>query len=274
MNQLERALGGFLGLGIGDSIGAQVEFKQRGTFPEVTDMVGGGVFNLRPGQITDDTEMALAIARSLVARQGLDPVDIMDRFYSWSLGAFDVGNTIMAAIHRYSATGEPFQGRSLLSELGNGTIMRMYPGVLWSIHLNDEESFKINCDLARLTHASSLVYEATQEMLKLIRDIFAGKSKEELMEGYRFPDEISSSGFVKHTLEAALWGFATTNSFEEGLLKVVNLGNDADTVGAVYGQIAGSYYGRKGLPEAWVNRLECRQEIETLTRELLESPRR
>ena len=272
MNKNERALGGFLGLAIGDTIGGQVEFKARGSFPLVTDMIGGGVFNLRPGQITDDTEMALAIARSLTVNGKFVPTDIMDRFLAWSKTTFDIGNTIKSSLQAYEINKNPFQGRNNVALSGNGSIMRLYPTVLWTLNQNDKEAFELVWDVSRLTHASVIVRESTDTMLSLIRKIFAGQSKDEILKNISFSDEPESSGFVRHTLQAALWGFATTNSFEEGLLKVVNLGDDADTVGAVYGQIAGSYYGRSGLPDKWVEKIECREEIEDLVSKLSKGP--
>jgi ADP-ribosyl-[dinitrogen reductase] hydrolase len=264
-----RAAGGFLGLALGDALGAQVEFKPRGSFPPVTEMVGGGVFNLRPGQITDDTFMALIMARSLIQHQGFHPQHLMQQYDDWSRGAFDVGNTITSALERFRRTREPFQGLSDPEASGNGSIMRLYPSVLWTLQDPYEKAFALVWDITRLTHASDLVKEVTDQMLTLIREIFEGQSKEHLLRNLTVLAPPESTGFVCDSFHVALWAFGSTDTFEAGLLKVVNLGGDADTAGAVYGQIAGSYYGLEGLPARWVQMVEHGPEIKRLINQLL-----
>ncbi len=127
--------GCLLGLAVGDAVGTSVEFRARGTFPPVTDMVGGGPFGLAPGQWTDDTSMALCLAASLCERDGFDARDQMDRYLRWmregymsSTGAcFDIGNTVASALRRYRETGEPFSGSTDPQSAGNGCIMRLAP---------------------------------------------------------------------------------------------------------------------------------------------------
>ena len=134
-DDLNRFRGCLLGLAVGDAIGTTVEFKPRGSFPTVTDMVGGGPFHLKPGQWTDDTSMALCLATSLIFNNGFDPIDQMDRYWDWyqngylsSTGEFfDIGNTIREALERYKHTGNPFSGSTSPDMAGNGSLMRLAP---------------------------------------------------------------------------------------------------------------------------------------------------
>ncbi len=274
MHKVERALGGFLGLAMGDALGAQVEFKRPGTFDPVREMKGGGFFRLRPGQITDDTQMALISARNLLRHNGFHPKSLMEDFLTWrdSDECFDVGNSIREALDRFREDGEPFQGVDALEYSGNGSIMRLYPSVLWTLKEADLDALRIVWDIGRVTHSSEIVYRETQNMLFLIRRCFRDTppaTKLELLDGLTYPLNPTSTGYVADTMDCALWAFMESDSFEEGLLKVVNLGGDADTGGAVYGQIAGSWYGVKGLPEKFLNKIEVKAEIAELVPQLL-----
>jgi ADP-ribosyl-[dinitrogen reductase] hydrolase len=279
MNTLEKALGGFLGLAIGDALGGQVEFKPAGTFRPVKEMTGGGFHGLRPGEVTDDTIMALIVARSLVQHKDFRPEAVMNDFVQWknSDECFDIGVSISEALTRFERDQNPFQGLTGEEYSGNGSIMRLYPSILWTLGKPESEAFRMVWDMSRLTHASELVKIETQKMFTLIRRIFkhgTSRTKADLMEGMTYPLEPVSTGFVCDTFDVALWGFMESEDFEEGLLKVVNLGGDADTAGAVYGQIAGTYYGVGGLPERFLHKLEPRVEIEVLTRKLIEQTQR
>lgn len=275
MDKREKALGGFLGLAIGDALGGQVEFKAPGTFKPVKEMTGGGFHQLRPGEVTDDTIMALIVARSLVQYKIFLPEAVMEDLLDWknSDECFDIGVSIREALNRFEKTRNPFQGLEGEEYSGNGSIMRLYPSIIWTLNRPESEAFRMVWDMSRITHASELVKIETQKMFTLIRRIFrhgSSMTKADLMEGMTYPLEPVSTGFVCDTFDVALWGFMESESFEEGLLKVVNLGGDADTAGAVYGQIAGSYYGKSGLPDRFVAKLEPRTEIEDLVEKLLQ----
>src|SRR6185295_11989560 len=135
MNQEERFRGCLLGLAVGDAVGTTLEFRRRGTFEPLTDMVGGGPFGLLPGQWTDDTSMALCLATSLVERDGFDARDQMERYCWWadrgylsSTGkCFDIGNTVASALRRYQRDGNPYAGSRDQNSAGNGCIMRLAP---------------------------------------------------------------------------------------------------------------------------------------------------
>jgi ADP-ribosyl-[dinitrogen reductase] hydrolase len=269
-----KALGGFWGLALGDALGAQVEFMAPDSFPRVTDMTGGGVFNLGPGQITDDTIMSILSAKSLIECQGFNPIHMMSLFSTWSSSSecFDIGNTILEAIYAFKRTGLPYQGREEIESSGNGSLMRIYPSIVWTLGMNMKQAFKLIWDTSRLTHATSIVREVSMEHTKIIRKILLTNdqlAKEEILDEYELVKNPKSTGYVLDTFNCALWAFANSDSFEEGLLKVVNLGGDADTVGSVYGQLAGSYYGADLLPERFLVHLKEKGLIEELVRRLL-----
>jgi ADP-ribosyl-[dinitrogen reductase] hydrolase len=292
----DRFRGCLLGLAVGDAVGTTVEFEERGTFPLVTDMVGGGPFNLNPGEWTDDTSMALCLATSLLERNSFDAKDQMDRYVSWweegylsSNGrCFDIGNTVHQALVRYKATGNPMSGTSDPQSSGNGAIMRLAPIPMF--YSNDIDSvIYYSGESSRTTHGSSECIDAARYFGLVLTRSLNGALKEEIISKCE-PDLISSnsilkisngdylnkseneiigSGYVVKSLEAALWCFMKTDSFEDAVLKAVNLGDDADTTGAICGQIVGAYYGESNIPDNWLNRLCMVDEIREISDHLM-----
>ena len=292
MNE-DRILGCLLGLAVGDALGTAVEFQARDSFPPVTGMTGGGVFDLAPGQWTDDTSMALCIAASLIETGAYDPRDQLARFVRWyrdgylsSTGrCFDIGNQTRAALEEFEATGEPYREAIGGMSSGNGSLMRLAP-VAMAFCDDPDAAGRFSADSSRTTHPAVECVEACGAYGRLIAAAIEGASRAdlcvlaaELAEQVTSPglatilrgsyrvkerDEISSSGYVLHSLEAALWALARTDDFLEGALLAVNLGDDADTVGAIYGQLTGALYGRSGIPENWRNRLHDVGMIEDL----------
>jgi len=293
-----RFLGCLLGLATGDALGTTLEFRQPDTFEPIEDMVGGGPFDLLPGCWTDDTSMALCLAESLIECNGFDPIDQLQRYRRWwregylsSNGhCFDIGNTVRRALLRFEETGEPFPGPTDPCSAGNGSIMRLAPVPMFYCY-DPELAIEMAANSSRTTHGAQEAIDACRYLCALIVGALRGTPKEELLAerycpipGYwerhplaeridevaagsfkeRQPPEIRGSGYVVHTLEAALWAFYHSDSFEEGCLMVVNLGEDADSTGAVYGQLAGAYYGVQGIPERWLQRLAHRALIEEI----------
>ena len=282
----ERHRGCLLGLAAGDALGTTVEFAPRGSFAPVTDIVGGGPFGLRPGEWTDDTSMALCLAESLVNR-GWNPSDQMRRYVSWyreghlsSTGVcFDIGLVTSESLRRFEETGEPFSGPTGERTAGNGSIMRLAPVPMRYTH--DSELAVARCaESSRTTHAAPVAIDGCRLLGAIVTDALAGASKQDLLQPGRYnvktaeiaaianrrhetaaAEALTASGYVVHTLEAALWALATTDDFRSGALAVVNLGHDADTTGAVYGQLAGAMYGEQGVPEEWRERLALRDTI-------------
>lgn len=297
--------GSLIGLAVGDALGVPLEFQPPGTFEPVTDMVGGGVFDLKPGEWTDDTSTALCLAQSLIEMKGFDPEDQINKYLRWyhegylsvNGSCFDIGNTTRKALRRYERTGEPFSGPDHERSAGNGSLMRLAPVPLFYFR-NPSLAIELAGDSSRTTHQHPLAIDACKFTAGLIVGAVNGGSKETILSrryspipGYwdenilegeideiacgsyknRNPPEINGKGFVVRSLEAALWAFHNTESFEEGCLKAVNLGDDADTVGAIYGQIAGAYYGESGIPEEWLNKLAKFDFISDLADKLIET---
>jgi ADP-ribosyl-[dinitrogen reductase] hydrolase len=289
----DRYLGCLTGLAVGDALGTTVEFKLPGSFEPVTDMIGGGVFGLAPGQWTDDTSMALCLAESLLDKGTFDPGDQMERYVRWfreghlsSTGeCFDIGNATRAALLRYEASGEAFSGSDDPLSAGNGSIMRLAPVVMYySEHPEDAIAYAVHS--SRTTHQSEACLDACRLMAAILVAGLRGCSKQEMLdrEAYRDwldtemlepgimdilegsykvqePPVIQGTGYVVKSLEAALWAFHRSSSFAEGALLAVNLGDDADTTGAIYGQIAGAHYGLTGIPASWRDKLAMREVI-------------
>ena len=293
-DQLARARGCLLGLAVGDALGTTLEFSRRDANPLQTEMTGGGPFGLRPGEWTDDTAMALALGESFLARGGLDPHAAMGRFISWwREGAysctgtcFDIGNTTARALERYERTGDPFAGSTAEDTAGNGSLMRLAPAALFALDDADEAA-RLARDQSRLTHGAPQAVEACAFLVALLRQAILGADKTAVLtpriwEGHaavravagggwqgKNRAAIRASGYVVHTLEAALWAVGETESFEDALILAVNLGEDADTVGAVTGQLAGALYGFGGIPERWLQPLAWSERITRLTDALM-----
>ena len=288
-----RGLGSLFGLAVGDALGTTLEFKPRDSYPPLLDMVGGGPFRLEPGQWTDDTAMALALGDSLVAHPHLDEGDLMNRFLSWfEAGAysctgscFDIGLTTRQALRRYKQNAEPFSGSSDPMSAGNGSLMRLAPVAL-SAWDDRSRLDSIATRQSKTTHAAPESVSACVLFAECLADAICGASREHVLAtkatGYgavcpvisgswrgKKRAQIRSSGYVVHSLEAALWSIGRTSDFAGAVLLAANLGDDADTVAAIAGQLAGALYGLSGIPDIWLERLAWRSRIENLGRDLL-----
>jgi ADP-ribosyl-[dinitrogen reductase] hydrolase len=290
----DRARGALLGLAVGDALGTTLEFSRRDSHPLHTEMVGGGVFNLKPGQWTDDAAMALALADSLISCRGFDVEDLMQRFVRWyrhgeyscTGRCFDIGSATRVALVDYELTGEPYAGSTDPYTAGNGSLMRLAPVALFALD-DDQLALQIAADQSRTTHGAKPCIEACQFFVSLLRAAILGEKDiipvaRQL--GRNYPgirhvtdqnwnqldrDDIVSGGFVVSTIEAALWSVARTHNFEEALILAVNLGADADTVGAVTGQLAGALYGASSIPLRWRRHLAWQSKIDDTARQLL-----
>ena len=292
-----RYQGCLMGLAVGDALGTTVEFEAPGTFALLTDIVGGGPFDLDKGQWTDDTSMALCLAESLVTCGTFNARDQIVRYTRWwkegylsSNGeCFDIGNTVSQALRRYASTGDPFAGATDSYSAGNGSLMRLAPVPLF--YASDPEvAISMSAESSRTTHGAVTCLDACRYFGGLIVGAVQGDSKEKLLakryapvDGIwdrvplcaeideiacgsfkrKEPPEIVGSGYVVQSLEAALWAFYKSSTFEEGCLLAVNIGNDADTTGAIYGQLAGAYYGVEGIRSDW---RECLAYIDLISR--------
>lgn len=289
----DRAIGALLGLAIGDALGTTGEFKPRGSYPRITDLVGGGVFRLKPGQWTDDTAMALALAASLHEARGLDEADLMTRFVAWHrLGDYsctgtciDVGITVREALGRFERTGNPIAGSTDPMSAGNGSLMRLAPVAIRYWH-QDETRRDVAARQSRTTHGAREAVDACVVFADMLAEAIAGKPRHEVLRlrdsthAGRIPEvldgswkkhtrkTIRSSGYVIDSLEAALWCTARSASFAEAVLLAANLGEDSDTVAAITGQLAGALYGKEGIPTHWLETLAWSYQIETVALDL------
>ncbi|WP_017298261.1 ADP-ribosylglycohydrolase family protein [Nodosilinea nodulosa] len=291
MNPSERFRGCLLGLAAGDAVGTTVEFRRRGSFSSVVDMVGGGPFNLKPGQWTDDTSMALCLATSLIEIGGFDAVDQMNRYCDWhetgylsSTGdCFDIGNTVRQALAQYKISGDPFSGSTHPRSAGNGCLMRLAPVPMF--YASDRDRVLHFCgESSRTTHGAAECVDASRLFGDMLFRALSGASKTEILFGNDLEmaaspalqaiargeyqnkpaDDIRGSGYVVDSLEAALWCFLTTETYAQAILAAANLGDDADTTAAICGQVAGAYYGELGIPTRWRQKLTMGDKITEL----------
>lgn len=296
MNMIDRYKGCLLGLAVGDAVGTTLEFRSPGSFEPLHDMVGGGPFQLEPGQWTDDTSMALCLAESLIECHGFNAIDQLERYVRWrddghlsSTGTcFDIGGTVTRALSKFERSREPYCGSTDPWSAGNGSLMRLAPVPLFYTS-NPPEAISRSGESSLTTHGAPTAVDACRYFGGLLVGAVHGVSKAQLLSACytpsgdtwhetdisseiyevacgsftrRAPPEIQGTGYVVKSLEAALWAFYHSETFEAGCLMAVNLGNDADTTGAVYGQIAGAYYGMEGVPARWLEKLSHRQLIE------------
>jgi ADP-ribosylglycohydrolase len=298
----DRFQGCLLGLAVGDALGCTLEFKKPGTFEPIKTIVGGGVHKLEAGQWTDDTSLALCLAQSLIDCKGFDVKDQMQKYCKWedegymsSTGeCFDIGNTTLKTLNKFRATGEPYSGMTEDSSAGNGSIMRLAPIPMYYSN-NPEDALKYAALSSKTTHANVMCIDACRYMAGIIVGLLNGDSKETVLSSMyspvknyfnnellcdavkevasgsfknKQPPDIKGTGFVVESLEAALWAFYNSDNFKDGALKAVNLGNDADTTGAVYGQMAGVLY---DIPQEWLEIISIREKINKIAQQLLRS---
>ncbi|WES68418.1 ADP-ribosylglycohydrolase family protein [Superficieibacter sp. HKU1] len=295
---LSRYQGCLLGLASGDAVGTTVEFRAKDSFTPLTTMQGGGPFNLKAGQWTDDTSMALCLAQSLVTCRGFDAGDQMNRYLNWwrwgyfsSTGeCFDIGSTVARALGKFALDGNPYAGSEAPDSAGNGSLMRLAPAVLY-YYPERQQALDFAEASSRTTHAAPEAIASCRLFAQYLLNALSGKDKEETLSALEElpPQEnlrqialgsyrqkprsaIHGTGYCVQSLEAALWCFYHGADFEETILLAANLGDDADTTAAIAGQLAGAFYGVEGIPEAWRERLWQYEDIDALARQLLEKP--
>ena len=287
----ERYAGCLLGLACGDALGGPVEFRSRSEiardYPSgVRDMVGGGWLSLAPGEITDDTQMTLALARSLTD-EGLDQDRLTKEFLGWYRSdPKDIGTTTRRALQALAGgvsadrSGEAaLAGWASGTGASNGAVMRCAPVAL---RFRADPARLVDASLAsaRITHAEPRAawgaVAVNQALAHLLAGGERGASLAAAVAGIAEPevrraivaapslrgDEVRATGFVLHTLQAAFWAVANADSAEAAIVAAVSLGDDADTTGAVAGALAGAHWGRSALPERWLAILQARDELE------------
>jgi ADP-ribosyl-[dinitrogen reductase] hydrolase len=282
-----RAIAAYLGLAIGDALGATVEFMTpreiKAEYGVHRDIVGGGWLKLKAGQVTDDTTMSLALGEAILAKQAIDPDAIGTAFDAWMRAKpVDIGNTVRRGILNFRHTGaisvEPSE-----HDAGNGACMRVLPVALATFGNSSEEIAAAVKLQACLTHNNPLSDRGTLCVVQMIQMALAGATRIDLLFGpvhalmqqhpefgFRQRNTGNPSGYIVHTLRAVFQAFFDTDSFEACLVDVVNRGGDADTTGAIAGMIAGAHYGFEAIPARWLKRLDqntaqqCREQANAL----------
>lgn len=301
MNELEdRYLGCLVGLACGDALGGPVEFISREQldhrYPDgLRTFIGGGWLELEPGEITDDTQMALDVARSLCAYPDGNMDDLSGRFLAWrNAHPKDIGNTTRDALDRLAAgaawdeCGEQTHlDRGPRSSAGNGAIMRCAPVAL-RFRAQPDRLRTVSIDVARITHANPLCTWSSVAIDQAIAALLNGEpvrsaierasadiENEDVRATLQFAtsaarEDIRAGGYVLDTLGAAVWSLLQTTSFENAVVTAVGLGEDTDTTGAVTGAMAGAHYGLNAIPNRWLDQVQYRDELTSLARLLLQ----
>ena len=266
----------FLGVAVGDALGAPVEFMTSGEiaakYGRLTEMVGGGWLRLKPGQVTDDTDMTLCLARGIAAAGGWHLRAIAGEFAGWLKSRpIDVGDTCRRGIRNFMLKGD-LETPPNQWDAGNGALMRMTPLALYTLG-NNELLEKCSIEHGHLTHNHPLSDAACITYGRMIHLALLGAEKNRLRReadmlaeeypAFRFaPYPGLASGYVVDTLQTVFHYFFSSRSFEECLTSVVNQGGDADTTGAIAGGVAGAYYGMREIPRRWLKKLDSRYVIE------------
>lgn len=262
----DRMKGLLWGLIVGDAFGSPIQFTSKDGHPWITEMVPCPVFHVPAGYWTDDGSMAMCVMDSFVRKVGYDLKDIGQTFYRWFKDgylssidghAFDIGCATANACQMIGV-GQIYENGHEVSQ-GNGSIMRFAPSCLIARALNRPE---IIHEVSNLTHFSSVVRKTCDELAAVLDEHM---SERRAMKGPGMELDralVPNSGWCVETLTAALWAFNTTDSFEEGLIAAVNLGGDSDSIGAVFGQIAGAYYGYSEIPRRWIESVKTWEEVD------------
>lgn len=274
----ERARAAFLGLAVGDALGAGLEFMTPGEIRAkhgtVREIIGGGWLRLKPGQITDDTEMSLCIARAIDRAGGWSLQGVAEHFAAWlKARPIDVGDTCRRGIRHFMLKGVlevPYNQW----DAGNGACMRMLPVALHTLG-NNRLLEKYALEQARITHNHPLSDAACVSMGRLVQLAMMGCSKTRLRreveallarhENFRFePYRGLATAYIVDTMQTVFHFFFKTRGFEQCLVAIVNQGGDADTTGAIAGMLAGAYYGLEEIPKRWLKKLDKRLLTEIL----------
>lgn len=296
ISMMDRAVGALLGLACGDAVGTTLEFRRPGSFEPIRDMVGGGPFDLRAGEWTDDTSMALCLAESILDRDGLDPDDQLRRYLRWadegylsSNGkCFDIGITTRSQLERFRKTGAAHDSEVDEESAANGSLMRLAAvPIRW--HRDLVDAAERSGASSRTTHGATRPVDACRVLGAAVAALISGVAADDVLAPdfwswgplhpaieeaargswrHKEPPAIRGSGYCVDALEAALWSVASADGFEDAALRASNLGDDADTTAAIAGQIAGARWGVSGIPARWREQVVNARRIESLARHL------
>ncbi len=265
--------GMFWGLVVGDCLGSPIQFSLKDKHPYITEMVPCHNFNTPPGYWTDDSSMAFCIAESYVRLGRYDLQDIANNFVRWLQDgfwssmphAFDIGGATKSGISNIIKRHQLENGTE--DSQGNGSIMRLAPAYIINV---GNPNNQIAHQISDLTHNCTVVRDVVDKMIRILDSHVAG-TRTEQQSGYSDRAEVRNSGWSVSTLQAALWAFENSKTFEDGMIAAVNLGGDSDSIGAVYGQIAGAYYGFDAIPERWMVKIKTADQVNSLIENLIQT---
>ncbi|MFA6014490.1 MAG: ADP-ribosyl-[dinitrogen reductase] hydrolase [Gallionellaceae bacterium] len=269
MTNTDHAIAAYLGLAIGDALGSTVEFMTpreiAAQYGEHKTLCGGGWLHLKPGQVTDDTTMSLALGNSILAQSGVDAFAAAQAFDAWMRAKpVDIGNTVRRNLILFRKSGNPEAPYSD-HDAGNGAAMRVLPVALATFG-QPAKAVRIACRAqAHVTHHCDLSDAACETLIFMVQDALRGFDKNYLLHTYAHPlvakypvfkfravrQSSNPSGYIVDTVQAVFQSFFDTDNFEDCLIDVVNRGGDADTTGAIAGMLAGALYGLEAIPERW-----------------------
>lgn len=270
-----RARGAYLGLALGDALGASVEFMTpreiRSRHGVHRELSGGGWLHLKPGQVTDDTTMSLALGKAILAEGGaVKPLACARALDDWMrTKPIDIGNTVRRNLISFRRSGDPVAPPSE-HDAGNGAAMRVLPVALATLGAEENEVRDAVRAQAHVTHnnpdsdaAAEFLALATQDALRgaSLREIYRGRIEPLVRHHPQFGfrrgrRRENPSGWIVETLQAVLQALLDNDGFENCLVDVVNRGGDADTTGAIAGMLAGALYGPGALPLRWLKALD------------------
>ena len=268
---IDKSLGLLWGLVVGDCLGSPIQFTSKDGHPWITEMVPCDTFGTPPGYWTDDSSMAFCVAESFARLGKYDRAEIANNFVRWyrkgfwsSLDhSFDVGHATRVACRAIARDGSLVNGEE--DSQGNGSVMRFAPSYLMARALGRPE---IIHEVSDITHASGGVRTTCDRFAGILDELFA-TGETTAVSQYASRKECNNTGWCVSTLESALWALNTTDTFEEALVAAVNLGGDADSIGAVCGQLAGAKYGFAAIPGRWLWAISRRDEINALLKAFL-----
>lgn len=281
-----RGIAAYLGLAVGDALGATVEFMTpaeiRHEYGVHKNMIGGGWLKLKAGEITDDTEMSLALGNAILAAGKVDPTSVAEAFSEWMRGKpKDIGNTVRRGIVQYRRTGQTEMPASE-HDAGNGACMRCLPVALVTLHSSWTDVQTASRLQAHTTHNNPVSDAGTECIIQMVQAALRGEPLAELellahqlvqdypVFEYRQRRRDNPSGYIVDTLQAVFQSLFSTDNFEAALVDVVNRGGDADTTGAILGMVTGALYGIDNIPTRWLERLapniraQCTQQARAL----------
>jgi ADP-ribosyl-[dinitrogen reductase] hydrolase len=283
-----RAVGAYLGVAVGDALGATTEFltprEIEHKYGVHDKIIGGGWLHLKPGHVTDDTEMSLALGKSILENSGVVATAAAEAFSDWMrTKPVDIGNTVRRGIVHYRNTGEPFTPENEF-DAGNGACMRAVPIALAYWNAPIEELIAVSRTQSHITHNNPQADAGTEAVLQMTVAALKGTAKADLKptadalvaehKPYRFDRKKAQnpSAWIVHTLKVVFQSFFENDSFETILVDAVNRGGDADTTGAIVGMLAGACYGVDSIPKTWLKALkpDVRKACEKQALDLLE----